>query len=77
MDTATISILVVIIGCIFGLAEWVRNMKKDTGELAAQIRTMQMQISYLEDQVAELKNDKKVIEASIQEIIEQTIITKK
>ena len=52
-------------------------MKKDTGELAAQIRTMQMQISYLEDQVAELKNDKKVIEASIQEIIEQTIITKK
>lgn len=77
MDTATISILVVIIGCLFGLAEWVRTVKADSSNLAGQVRTLQTKVEHLEDQVTELKDEERTIEANVQKAIEKITIAEK
>lgn len=77
MDIATISILIVIIGCVVGLAEFVRLMKNDAGSMAAQIRTLETKIERLEEILNELKNDEESIEATVQKAIEKRIVNEK
>lgn len=77
MDIATISILVVIIGCIFGLAEWVRLMKNDAAKLAGEIHTLETQLEHMREEFEELKNDEKNIEAVVQKALEEKIVNEK
>jgi len=77
MDIATISILVVIIGCVVGLAEFVRLMKNDAAAMAAQIRTLETKIEHLEEMLNELKNDEESIEATVQKAVEKRIVNEK
>lgn len=77
MDIATISIFVIIVGCIVGLAEWTRLMKNDAGVMAAQIRTLETKINYLEEQLSQLKNDEDSTKAIVHKIIEEKIISEK
>ena len=77
MDIATISILVVIIGCILGLAEWIRLTKNDAGVLAGQIHSLETQVEYLQENFEELKNDEKNIEAIVQKALEEKIVNEK
>ena len=57
MDIATISILIITIGCIIGLAEWIRLTKGDSSMLAAQISTLETKVTYLEEKIV---NDKQL-----------------
>ena len=77
MDIATISILIITIGCIIGLAEWIRITKGDSSKLAAQISTLETKINHLEEKVNELEKDKELIEATVQKTIEEKIINEK
>lgn len=77
MDTATISILIVIIGGIIGLSEWVRLKKNDAGIMAAQIRTLETKMEYLEEELNELKHDEELVKAVVQKAIEEKIINEK
>ena len=77
MDVATISILAIIIGCIIGLAEWTRLMKNDAGTMAAQIRTLETKINYLEEQLGQLKKDEESVEVTVRKAIEEKIINEK
>ena len=77
MDVATISILLIIIGCILGLAEWVRLVKNDASFFAARIHTLETHVEHLEEEVKELKKDEKSIEAIVQKALEEKIINEK
>ena len=77
MDIATISILVIIIGCIFGLAEWVRIVKNDAGASAAKVHTLETQVTHLQEEFTELKKDEKNIEAIVQKALEEKIVNEK
>lgn len=77
MDIATISILVVIIGCILGLAEWIRLTKNDAGALAGQIHSLETQIEHLQGDLEELKNDEKNTKAIVQKALEEKIVNEK
>ncbi len=77
MDIATISILVIIIGSIIGLAEWVRVVKNDFGMKAAQIRALETRVEHLEEQLAELKKDEELTEATVQKALEEKIINER
>lgn len=77
MDIATISILVITIGCIVGLAEWIRLTKGDSSTLAAQISTLETKVTHLEEKVNELEKDKELIEATVQKTLEGKIINDK
>ena len=74
MDIVTISILTVIVGCIVGLAEWVRFVKNDAGAMAAQISSLETKLEYFEEQITELKHDEEVIEATVQKALEEKIV---
>ena len=77
MDIATISILIITIGCIIGLAEWIRLTKGDSSTLAAQISTLETKVTHLEEKVSELEKDKELIEATVQKALEEKIINDK
>lgn len=77
MDIATISILVVIIGCIIGLAEFVRLVKNDAGTLSARIHTLETQLEHLQEDFEELEKDEKAIEAIVQKALEEKIVNEK
>lgn len=77
MDIATISILIIIIGSIIGLAEWVRVVKNDFGMKAAQIRALETRVEHLEEQLAELKKDEELTEATVQKAIEEKIVNER
>jgi 5,10-methylene-tetrahydrofolate dehydrogenase/methenyl tetrahydrofolate cyclohydrolase len=77
MDMATVSILIVIVGCVIGLAEWVRMIKNDAGTMAAQIRTLETKIEHLEEQLDELKNDEELTKVIVQKAIEEKIVNEK
>ena len=77
MDIATISILVIITGCLLGLAEWVRLVKNDAGASAARIHTLETQVEHLQEELKELKNDEKTIEATVQKALEEKIVNEK
>ena len=77
MDMATVSILIVIVGCVIGLAEWVRMIKNDAGTMTAQIRTLETKIEHLEEQLDELKNDEELTKAIVQKAIEEKIVNEK
>lgn len=77
MDIATISILIIIIGSIIGLAEWVRVVKNDFGMKAAQIRALETRVEHLEEQLVELKKDEELTEATVQKAIEEKIINER
>ena len=77
MDVATISILIVVIGCILGLAEWIRTMKNDAGIMAGQIRTLETKVDHVEEELIELKHNMETIEAIVQKAIEEKIINEK
>lgn len=74
---ATIGILIIIIGCVLGLVEWVRLVKNDAGAMAAQVCALETKIERLEQELIELKNDKELIEASVQKALEEKIINEK
>lgn len=77
MDIATMSIFVIVAGCIMGLAEWVRNMKNDAGTMAAQIRTLETKVGHLEEQLNEVKNDEESIEAIVHKALEEKIVNER
>jgi hypothetical protein len=77
MDIATISIFVVIIGCIVGIAEFIRLTKNDAGALAARIHTLETQVEYIQGDLDELKRDEKAIEAIVQKALEEKIMNEK
>lgn len=77
MDMATVSILIVIVGCVIGLAEWVRMIKNDAGTMAAQIRTLETKIEHLEEQLDELKNDEELTKVIVQKAIEEKIVNER
>lgn len=77
MDMATISILVVIIGCILALAEWVRLIKNDAGTSAAKIHALEIQVEHLQEELTDLKNDEKTIEATVQKALEEKTVNEK
>lgn len=77
MDIATISILIIIIGSIIGLAEWVRVVKNDFGMKAAQIRALETRVEHLEEQLVELKKDEELTEATVQKAIEEKIVNER
>jgi len=77
MDIATISILLVIIGCIIGLAEFVRLTKNDAGVLSARIHTLETQVEHLQEDFEELEKDEKAIEAIVQKALEEKIVNEK
>lgn len=77
MDIATISILVVTIVGITGLAEWVRLVKNDAGAMAAQIHTLETKVEHLEEQVVEVKHSEESIEATVQKALEEKIVNEK
>lgn len=77
MDIPTISVFIIIIGCVIGLAEWIRVVKNDAGTMAAQIHTLETTIEHLEEEINECKHDKKFIETFMQEISEKQIVNDK
>ena len=77
MDMATVSILIVIVGCVIGLAEWVRMIKNDAGTMGAQIRALETKIEHLEEQLDELKNDEELTKVIVQKAIEEKIVNEK
>ena len=52
-------------------------MKNDAGTMAAQIRTLETKISYLEEQLSQLKKDEESVEVTVRKAIEEKIINEK
>lgn len=77
MDIATISILIMIIGCIVGLAEFIRIIKNDFSLMVAQIRTLETKVDHVEEELIELKHNMETIEVIVQKAIEEKIINEK
>lgn len=77
MDVATISILVVIVGCVVALAEWIRSVKNDSGMMAAEIRTLKTKLEHFEEELDELRADEMAIEATVHKAMEERIINEK
>ena len=77
MDIATISILIITIGCIIGLAEWIRLTKGDSSTLATQISTLETKVTKKKKKVSELEKDKELIEVTVQKALEEKIINDK
>ena len=77
MDIATISILVIIVGCVVALAEWIRSVKNDSGAMAAEIRTLKTKLDYFEEELEELRADEMSIEATVHKAMEERIINEK
>lgn len=76
MDTVTITILVAIVGCLVGVANWVRNTRGDTDQLVAYVTKLETQITHLEEQISDLKSEIKVTQTQIQKAIEDSITAK-
>lgn len=76
MDTVTITVLVAIIGCLVGVANWVRNTRSDTDQLVAYVTKLETQISHLEEQVTDLRSEVKLLQGQIQKAIEDAITAK-
>lgn len=77
MDIATISVLVIIIGCVFLLVEWIRTVKNDASLFAAQVHTLETQVIRLQEELLELKKDEKATEAIVQKALEEKIMNEK
>lgn len=77
MDVTTISILVVVVSGIVGLAEYVRLSKNDAATMAAQICTLETKIDHLEEKLEELKRDEAAVEAIVQKVVEEKIVNEK
>lgn len=73
MDTATINVLVIVVGCIIGLAGWVRTTKMDSSELAARIHTLEIHVEHMQEEIDDLKHKAKNNEAGIQKAIEESV----
>ena len=74
MDVATISILVLVIGCAVSFAEWTRIQKNDAGVMAAQIRTLETKVRRLEEDFLELKDSEESIEDTVHRALEERIV---
>lgn len=74
MDVATISILVLVIGCAVSFAEWTRIQKNDAGVMAAQIRTLETKVRRLEEDLLELKDSEESIEDTVHRALEERIV---
>ena len=74
MDVATISILILIIGCVVAFAEWTRIQKNDAGAMAAQIRTLETKVRRLEEDFLELKDSEESIEDTVHRALEERIV---
>lgn len=76
MDMVTITILIAIIGCIIGIANWVRNVCRDSDQLTEYIIRLETRLNHLEEQICELKSDVKQMQQQTQTMFEDLITTK-
>lgn len=67
MDTVTISIGVAIIGCVIGVLGWAHTTSKDDSELAAAIAAIRTSLSYIEQDIKEIKAEFRRVETDAQE----------
>lgn len=61
MDTATIGILIAIIGCLVSLAEWINIIKNDAAKMTARIHTLEVEMEHCKEKINELKEEIKII----------------
>lgn len=76
MDIITITVLIAIIGCVVGVANWIRNIRKDSDQLTEYIIRLETKLGHLEQQIIELKVDVKQMQQHTQSVFEDLITTK-
>ena len=76
MDVTTITIIIAIVSCGAGVANWIHNARKDTNRLAEQFTQLRTQVNHLEEQVSELKADIKILQGNVQEAIDKAVVAK-
>lgn len=74
MDTVTISVGIAIIGCVIGVLGWARTTSKDESELASAITAMQTSLSYIEQDIKDIKAEFRRVEADVQQANETAAV---
>lgn len=65
MDTVTISAVVAVVGCIVGVVGLWRALAKDDSETAAAIAAIQTSLSYIEQDLKDIKAEFRRIETDV------------
>jgi hypothetical protein len=73
IDAATITVLIAVIGCLVGLANWNRNMKLDAESLAAIVKRIETSVSHTEEQIQDLKADLKIYKETADDAYDKVI----
>jgi outer membrane murein-binding lipoprotein Lpp len=68
MDTATISILVAIIGCLVGLAGWLRNTRTDASQYKATESKLETTLDFISNDLKEVKADIRSFNRDLQDV---------
>ena len=76
MDGVTITIIIAIIGCMVGVAGWVRKTTHDAGDFLGSISKLEAKINHLEGQVIDLKIEIKSLKGLVYQTIDTATIAK-
>lgn len=67
MDTVTISAIIGIVGCVVGVVGLWRALAKDDNETAAAIAAIQTSLTYIEQDLKDIKAEFRRIETDVQQ----------
>lgn len=67
MDTVTISVAIAIIGCVIGVLGWARTTSHDESELASAIAAIKTSLSYIEQDIKEIKAEFRRVDTEARE----------
>jgi septal ring factor EnvC (AmiA/AmiB activator) len=73
IDAATITVLIAVVGCLVGLANWNRNMKLDAESLAAIVKRIETSVNHTEEQIQDLKADLKIYKETADDAYDKVI----
>ncbi len=68
MDITTISIIIAIIGCLVGVAGWLRNSKVDASEQKATESEIKTKLDFMSNDIKEVKVDVRSFSRDLQEV---------
>lgn len=68
MDVSTVSIIIAIVGCLVGLAGWLRNNRADSGKQKATESEIKTTLDFMSNDLKEVKVDIRAFNRDLQEV---------
>lgn len=68
MNISTISIIIAIIGCLVGLAGWLRNTRTDSGQQKATESEIKTTLDFMSNDLKEVKVDIRSFNRDLQDV---------